>query len=245
MRRASLWFLSLVLLLGGCARAFNVRSYPSSELLYKEGLARMEREKWDDAIAAFEKLTLDLPARDTLLPRAHWYLGVSRLKTRERLLAAQSFIRLNEQFPEDTLADDALFKAAKAYTELWRKPELDPEYGIQAQTQFRLLLGLYPSSTLADSVTKELKRLDEWFANKDYTTGMHYIKRRAYDSAIIYFKDVVKNWPETDRARLAMLRLVEIYRLPTMGYTEDANEVCAALREGYPTDPEVLLLCKR
>ena len=28
-----------------------------------------------NAVAAFEKLTTDLPARDTLLPRAHWFLA--------------------------------------------------------------------------------------------------------------------------------------------------------------------------
>jgi hypothetical protein len=41
-----------------------------------------------------------------------------------------------------------------------------------------------------------------------------------------------------------MLELVRIYRLPAMNYLADADEICAALRGGFPTDPEVVRLCR-
>lgn len=239
--------LSLLLLLvaaAACSRAINVRAYSTSVDLYKAGLERFQRERWTDAITAFEKLTFDLPSRDTLLPLAHWYLGHARRKNEERVLAAQSFARVAELFPEDTLADDALFWAAVSYREMWRSPALDPQYGILAQAQFRTLEGIFPDSPFADSAKRELNRLDEWFATKDYETGIHYARRRAYDSAILYFQDVVKNYPNTDKARQSMLQLVRIYRLPVLNYTEDAEEVCSALRAGFPTDPDVLAVCK-
>src|SRR5947208_16926808 len=34
-----------------------------------------------------------------------------------------------------------------------------------------------------------VQQLREWFAEKDYKNGMFYFRRRAFDSAIIYFKD--------------------------------------------------------
>lgn len=236
--------LAIVFVVGACAQAINVRNYSSSAALYQAGMQRYEKEKWTDAITAFEKLTFDLPTRDTLLPRAHWYLGHARRKNEERVLAAQSFMRLAELFPDDTLADDALYWSAVAYREMWRRPTLDPQYGILAQAQFRTLEGIFPESQFADSSKRELAHLDEWFAVKDYETGMHYYRRRAYDSAIIYFQDVVKNWPNTDNARLSMLQLVRIYRLPVLNYKDDADEVCATLRAGFPTDVDVLALCK-
>ncbi len=236
--------LALLVVVGACSQAINVRSYSTSASLYEAGLERYNKEKWTDAIAAFEKLTFDLPTRDSLLPRAHWYLGQARRKNEERVLAAQSFMRLAELFPEDSLADDALYWSAVSYREMWRKPMLDPQYGILAQAQFRTLLGIFPESPLADSSNRELARLDEWFASKDFETGMHYFRRRAYDSAIIYFQDVVKNWPNTDKARQSMLQLVKIYRLPAMNYGEDAIEVCATLRAGFPADADVLAACK-
>ena len=239
-------FLLGTLLVSGlaCSRAIDVRQYPTPSSLYAEGVRRYEAERWTDAITAFERLTFDLPTRDTLLARSHWYLAQTRLRTNERLLAAASFIRLAEQFPTDSLADDATFRAGKAYARLWTNPSRDPQYGLLAQGQFRLLLGLYPASPYADSSEAELRRLDEWFATKDFDIGMHYVRRRAYDSAIIYLSDVVSKWPNTDKAREAMLALVRVFRLPTMNYEADAAEICAALRGGFPTDPDVVRVCK-
>jgi len=243
MRRSIPAALLLVLGAIGCFRSFNVRQFSTSTSLYEAGMAKYQEEKWDDAARAFERLTLDLPARDTLLTRSHWYLGQSRLQLRERLLAAQAFLRLSETAPDDTLADDALMAAGRAYASMWTKPSLDPQYGYLAETQYRLLLGIYPNSPLADSASAELKRLDEWFATKDFETASYYTRRKAYDSAILYYKDVVKNWPDTDRARQAMLRMVEVYRLPVLKYESDAAEVCDALRAAYPTDPDVQRVC--
>ena len=244
MRRSLPLVVFLALATAGCFRAFNVRNYPTAVSLYQAGIERYDAKKYTDAAAAFERLTLDLPSRDSLLPRAHWYLGQSRLKRDERLLAAQAFIRLAESFPNDSLADDALYMSGQAYLGLWPNAALDPQYGLLAQTQFRLLVGVYPDSPMADSASLALEGLDERFATKDYETGMHYLRRKAYDSAILYFKDVVKGWPESDRARQAMLRMVEIYRLPLLNYTDDAEEVCVTLRAAYPKDGEVVRLCK-
>ncbi len=243
-RRTIPLVLTALALVIGCARALEVSDYPTPASLYEAGMAKYRDRKWDDAIRAFERLTLDLATRDSLLPKAHWYLAQSRLGSDERLLAAQAFLRLAEQLPDDTLADDAIYHAGRSYAGLWRRPELDPQYGLLAETQYRLLLALYPDSRFADSARVGLQRLDDRLARKDYDVGMHYVRRKAYDSAIIFFKDVVRNHPESDVARLAMLRLVEVYRLPLLNYREDADEVCGALRAAYPTDQQVVATCK-
>ena len=62
-----------LLLIGAaaCHPDFQLKNYKNNEQLFRAGLREFERHKWDNAIAAFEKLTLDLPARDSLLPRRH------------------------------------------------------------------------------------------------------------------------------------------------------------------------------
>jgi len=243
--RPSLVLLLLFAATTACFRTFNVRNFPSSVALYRAGMAEYERGKYTNAIAAFERLTFDLPTRDTLLPRAHWWLGQARRMNDERLLAAQSFSRVAEQFPNDTLADDAMYMAGLSYREMWRRPTLDPQYGVLAQSQFRLVQGVFPDSPFADSAQRKLEELDEWFATKDFETGMHYVRRKAYDSALIYLRAVVTEYPNTDMARRAMLEMVRVFRLPVMNYQEDAEEICAALRGGFPTDPEVQAICRQ
>ncbi len=226
-----------------CFRPFNVRNYPSAASLFGAGMQNYEKGKYANAILAFERLTFDLPTRDTLLPRAHWWLGQARRANDERLLAAQSFNRLAEQFPNDSLADDAMYMAGMSYREMWRRPTLDPQYGILAQSQFRLVQGVFPDSPFADSAQKQLSELEEWFAAKDFETAMHYVRRKAYDSALLYLRAVVTDYPNTDKARQAMLEMVRVFRLPVLNYREDAEEVCAALRAGFPNDPQVRQAC--
>jgi outer membrane protein assembly factor BamD len=231
----------LLLTLAACHPEFQPTSYTTNEALYKAATEEFQHGRMDNAIAAFEKLTTDLPARDTLLPRSHWFLGKAHQARGEWVSAAASYSHLVESFPDDTLADDAAFEAARSYRKLWRKPTLDPTYGESARASFATLLSLYPQSPLIPAAQKELAELEEMFAQKNYLAGLYYMKRGGYDSGIIYFKDVVATHPTGPTARLAQLRLVESYK--AIRYKEDAQDVCTALRKSYPTDQEVSTAC--
>src|SRR5256712_10901146 len=85
------------------------------------------------------------------------------------------------------------------------------------------------------------QQLKEWFSQKDYKNGMFYLRRRAYDSAIIYFKDVIASYPGTRRVPEALLRLVDSYR--AIGYAEELKETCANLRQYFPKADGVAARC--
>jgi outer membrane protein assembly factor BamD len=224
-----------------CAKPFNPASFQTQDALYQAALREYQRRHWENAIAAFERLTTELPARDPLMPLAMYYLGKSHVGKRENLLAAQSFVRLAESFPNDTLADDGLLEAGRAYARMWRKPALDAQYGETALSTLRTMVSLYPNSPLAPEAQREIARLNEWFATKLFETGVHYQRRKAPDSAIIYFRDVVRLYPDTQRARDALVRLVEVYR--SINYRAEATETCDTLRRSYPADRRVIELC--
>ncbi|MFN2637293.1 MAG: outer membrane protein assembly factor BamD [Gemmatimonadaceae bacterium] len=236
--------LTLALLLVAplaCKPAFDPKLYPSSDKLYQVALAEFKARRYDNAAKAFEKLTLDLPARDPRLPPSFFYLAQSQEKNGDALLAAATYNRLVDAFPQDTLVDDALFLSGKAYQREWRQPQLDATYGNNAVTAYQSLLSSYPDSPYAARAKAELDRLDEWFAEKDYDTGYLYLKRKAFDSAIIYFKDVIRLHPNAPKTRDAYLRLLEAYR--AIRYTEDARDLCDAMRKAYPNDRDVSKDC--
>jgi outer membrane protein assembly factor BamD len=224
-----------------CKPPFNPKSYPSADKLYQVAFVEYKARRYDNAAKAFEQLTLDLSARDLRLPLAYYYLAQSQANIGENLLAAGTYNRLIDAFPQDTLVDDAFYLSGLAYEREWRRPQLDPTYGKNAQTAFESLLTSFPDSRFGPLGKKELDKLDEWFAEKDYDTGYLYLKRKAYDSAIIYFKDVIRLHPNARKTRDAYLRLLESYR--TIRYTEDARELCDAMRKAYQNDREVLKAC--
>ena len=234
-------FAVMLLSFAACHPDFKVESFTTNEALYRAGLAEFQRGKWDNAVTVFEKLTADLSARDTLLPRSHWYLARAHQERREWVLAGTSFTRLVESFPDDTLADDAALEAARSYRRMWRRPQLDPTYGESADAAYTSLIGLFPNSPLIETAKKEHADLQEMFAQKNYLSGMYYLRRKAHDSAIIYFKDVLARYPEAPTARLAQLRLVDAYK--AIRYKDDAADQCAELRRSFPNDAEVSQTC--
>jgi outer membrane protein assembly factor BamD len=224
-----------------CKPPFDPKIYTSADKLYEVAMAEYKAGRYDNAAKAFEKLTLDLPARDPRLPVVFYYLAQSHEKNGENLLAAATYNRLIDAFPQDTLVDDALFLSGRAFEREWRHPELDATYGRSAITAYESLLASYPNSPYAKRAQSELSKLDNWLAEKDYTTGYLYLKRRAYDSAILYFKDVIRLHPNARKSRDAYLRLLEAYR--AIKYTEDARDLCDAMRKAYPNDRDVRNAC--
>jgi hypothetical protein len=66
--------------------------------------------------------------------------------------------------------------------------------------------------------------------------------RKCYDCGMIYFKDILTKYANSPTAHDAGLRLVEGYK--AVRYRDDAAEMCAQLRERYPSDREVTDVCR-
>jgi outer membrane assembly lipoprotein YfiO len=233
--------LALLVMVAACHPEFSLKEFTSNEALYAASLREFQHRKWDNAVTGFEKLTTDLPPRDTLLPRSYWYLASAHQHLSEYLLAAQSYSRLYESFPEDSLADDAALESSRSYARLWRRPQLDPVYGETAIASYNTLIGLYPNSPLVKIAEREIADLENRLAIKDFEAGDYYVRRKFYDSGIIFFKDVLTKYGNTPTARIAEMRMVEAYK--AIKYP-DAADHCARLRARFPNDREVERVCQ-
>lgn len=236
--------LALVALVatGACRASFQPRDFGGDlERLFQASSTELQQRHWDNAIRGFERLTIELPARDPMLPRAIYHLAEAHAGKKEHLLAAQQFVRVAESFPLDTLADDALLNAGRQYARLWRKPSLDATYGEMARSTLESMVALYPQSPLAGDGRRELAAVNDQFAQKLFQNGMFYYRRKGYESALVYFRDVVGTYPDTPTAREAMLQMVDAYR--RINYREDVEETCDALRRKYPGDGAVQERC--
>ncbi len=235
-------WLGVAAALAGCSPGFQPRNFPNPEALFRASLLEYERKNWDNAQLGFERLTNDLSARDPLLAPAYFYLALTHERRSEFLLAAQSYERVTDGFPDDTLAPTAMLGVGRSYQKLWHKPALDPENGTKAASILRALLSSYPDAKEVEEAKTRILQIEEWLAQKDYDTGIHYVRvRKAVDPAIIYFKDVVTTYPNTKSARLAWLRLHELYT--KIRWKEDAAETCTAMWRAYPKDAEVKSAC--
>jgi outer membrane protein assembly factor BamD len=230
-----------ILASAACKPVFNAGAFGSTDALYDAAMTEYNAKRWENATRAFDRLVTELSPRDPRIGTAYLYLARSQEKRGDHLLAAKSYSRIYELLPQDTLADDALLASGIAYERMWRRPVLDAEYGENAMTQFQTLIGIFPDSPLSPQANEHLAKLDEWFAIKDYETGYHYLKRKAYDSAIIYFKDVIRLHPNAKKTREAYLRLHDAY--DAINYRDDARDLCVAMHKTYPNDRDVRDAC--
>jgi outer membrane protein assembly factor BamD len=200
--------------------------------MYRIAERHVRLGKWDDAIKQLDRLLLEFSPGDSRIAQARYWLGEAKFSTGSHLEAAREFRRVSDETPNDRLAPEALLRVGDVYSDLWRRPELDPSYGQTALSTYQELLNRYPNSTAAARAQARIAELQERFAYKEYRAGLYYFKLKAYDSAILYLKDVVATYPRASIAPDALLKLVEAYR--RLGYQEDVQETCGYLRRFHP-----------
>ena len=180
-------------------------------------------------------MTLELPTGDSLVTEAHFRLAECYFGQKNQLQAAREFRKVSDDSPNSALAPEALLRAGDAYGDLWRRPELDPTYGETARAAYQELLNRYPDSPAAPRARQRIAELEESFAQKELKTAQYYFRLRAYDSAILYLKDLAATYPRASVTPQALLKLVDAYR--AVGYKEDLLETCGYIRRFHPTAP--------
>ncbi|MGH7499711.1 MAG: outer membrane protein assembly factor BamD [Gemmatimonadales bacterium] len=209
--------------------------------LWRKAIKAVRSGKWPDAVKQLERALLEFEAGDSRGPQAHFFLGEAHFAMGSQLTAAREFRKVSDETPNDPLASEALLRAGDAYADLWRRPELDPSYGQTALATYQELLNRYPEGTPGKRAQERINDLQERFASKEYKSALYYFRLKAYDSAILYLKDLVATYPRASVAPAALMKLVQAYR--TLGYKEDVQETCGYIKRFHPKATGVGEVC--
>jgi len=230
MRRLSLIAIAAASI--GCHHGPRVVPAPDPGAELARARALFREGKFNKALVLFKRLTYEIGPTQPEMAEVQYDLAECYFQTGDRVQAAHDFRQVADQFPTSNWAPLALLRAGDANLRLWKDPELDPSYGETALAIYQELGGRYPGTDAASRGQIHVQQLREWFSQKDYKNGMFYFKRRAFDSAIIYFKDVIANYSGTQRVPDALMRLVDSYR--AIGYGDELKETCEHLRRFFP-----------
>jgi outer membrane protein assembly factor BamD len=244
--------VGLVVLLAACGGGSSGRSPATSpapvsaspatlDALWRRAEAAVRHGKWGDAAKLLDRLLLEFSPGDPRIARAHYYLGEAHYAQRRHLEAAREFRKASDETPNDPIAPEALLRLGDVYSDLWRRPELDPTYGQTALATYQELVNRYPNATAAKRAQLRINELNERFAYKAYRSALFYFRLKAYDSAILYFKDLVATYPNSTVVPKALVKLVQAYK--TLGYREDVQETCGYIRRFHPRTPGAKEVC--
>jgi len=218
-------------LVAACAR-FDPRHYTVPEDLYQASMHQFRTGHYDKAQSGFQTLTFGVGARDTLYPLARFFLAESYFSQGDFATAAQEFRRVADENPNHGVAPDALLRAADSYAKMWEMPDLDPANGQSALATYQELSGRFPQASATRVAATRLQVLNERFAQKEMNVALFYFRRNAFDSAILYFKDLIASYPSTSLVPEAYVYIVRSYH--AIGYADQEAQFCNALQQFYP-----------
>ena len=115
-----------------------------------------------------------------------------------------------ENYPESTYIDKARFEVADCAN----KASLKPAYASEPTERAIKIYEDFTESAKDGRLTKEavvtILRLKNKAAEKSFSTAEFYEKQRHYDSAIIYYKDVIDRYPESSYAEKSKTKITSL-----------------------------------
>ena len=139
--------------------------------------------------------------------QAQLKLGVAYRKLGNFSEAVNAYQTLIANYPDSPLVDEAHYQLAETSYELSQSAIRDQSTTSQASAHLKDFIRQYGSSSLAERAKLLKQRLDEQDAEKNYRVGLYYEKQGAIESALIYYEDVAKLYPETPFGKKAAQRL--------------------------------------
>ncbi len=203
-----------------------------AEIIYNEGLDRMDRADWDRAILFFEEVERQHPfskwARRAMLMTA--YAHYRSASYEEAVATSQRFISLH---PGNESTPYAYYLTAMSFYDQIYDVGRDQATTVQAEAALQQVVRRYPDSDYARDARLKLELTHDHLAGKEMSVGRFYLKQNQTLAAIGRFKNVVKNYETTSHVEEALHRLVESY--VTLGIIEEAKLVGSVLGYNYPS----------
>lgn len=232
------WILTgaaALLFLGGCAAKGNQIYQLPSDPLYELAMQKLDERKWNDAIKALDQFTGRFPG-DPRTEEARFQLGMAHFEKKDFITAAAELVRLASDYPSGSHAVEARYKTCESYYRLSPKPQLDQEYTRAAIDHCDALITSYPASEFTPQAEELIGDLLEKLARKSFLHAEYYFKRKAYDSAILYYEAMLRDYPASTSAPKALFRLVEIYE--RLRYAEEMAAARDLLLSNFPDSKE-------
>ncbi|MGH6949682.1 MAG: outer membrane protein assembly factor BamD [Vitreimonas sp.] len=203
------------------------------ERIYNRGTENLDRERWAQALAAFEEVERQHPysswARRAMLMEAYAHYQANDYD--DSIEDAQRFIALH---PGNESAPYAYYLVAICHFERILDVGRDQATTERALAALNDVVRRYPESAYARDARLKIDMVYDQLAGKELAVGRFYLTRDQHLAAINRFRNVLENehFQRTSHTPEALHRLVEAYL--SVGMTEEAQRMAAILGHNFP-----------
>ena len=201
--------------------------------IYAKALEYYQKEKWQRASTLFEGVQ-------------HYYTGSSRedsisffnarckYKNRDFDTASTLLDDFRRKFGRSAFIEDAEGMYALCFYYLSPGPSRDQTMTGHALIAINEFMSRYPQSDRVENFRKINTELTERLHEKAYLNAYTYYKTGKYKSAIVAFKNALKQYPESKRREEIMYLIVDSgYRLASNSISEKQTDRYLSMLDSY------------
>lgn len=214
----------------GCSSSIDTIDFTPEEKLAL-GLRYLEDEDWEDAASEFQAIVLQYPG-NAVADDAQYYLGQTRFKKGEYLIAAYEFSKLIRNMPASEFVSESQLMLAECYYQLSPNYTLDQRYTKKAVEEYQAFIDFFPTHPKVHEAEAKIAELNDKLALKEFETARQYEKLEYYNAAIIYYNNLLEVFHDSRYAPIAMYNKIKVLTLRNRN-TEAIAEISRFLQR-YP-----------
>ena len=228
MKRISKYlFISVLLIfMTSCSGYQKVLKSKDTDAIYNEAMRLYQNKSYSKALMLFDKVAVFVKGTDKEEPLNYHYAQCYYLSG-DYVLANYYFRKYAKMYPFNERAEECSFLAALCNYKQSPVYTLDQKPTLEAITALQTFINSYPNSDKIEECNRYIDELRSKLEEKDFNIAMMYYRMEEYKAAIYCLKNVLKDYPETDRKE-------EIYSyIVKAGYDYAKNSVESKKQERF------------
>mgnify|MGYP000904677904 CR=1 FL=1 len=215
MRKTLCWlaFPSLLFLAGACKSNFEqVRTSGNPDIILKKAFEYYEKEEYLRAQTLFELVLTNITGRPEA-EKANYYYSYTHYHLKQYLLAAYYFKNFANTFLNSQYREEAAYMSAYSNYQLSPVYRLDQTNTQKAIEEFQLFVNLFPKSERVEGCNKLIDEMRRKLEQKAFAEGELYYDLRQYQSAVISFDNLLRDYPESPDVERVRFLIAKAYFL--------------------------------
>jgi outer membrane protein assembly factor BamD len=172
------------------------RAQPTAAEYFAQARASLEKEDYVKAVSELKTFVRRFPEND-LVDDAILDLAKAHYLNKEYPEATYELKRLTRDYAQSPLVEDAQYYQAMCWFKQSRSSQMDQAETNSAIDEFNNYLNDYPQGKYRDESTTHIRECRDKLGKKEYENARLYFRQKDYQSAIIYCREVIDNYPDT------------------------------------------------
>lgn len=143
-------------------------------------------------------------------PLAQFNIGQALEKQGKLLEAIVAYQQVVARYPNDAIADDALYQIGYVRLREHREGSYDRASAQKAREAFEDFINRYPESEKVAQARENLKHLEGSQTQSALEIAKFYDRTKQYKAAVIYYNDVIQQQPGSPESEVAKTRIAAL-----------------------------------